>query len=80
MLTRIRKWGNSLGLRIPRSLAQDAGVEEGREVDLTVEGNRIVITPVQPLQYALKDLVSEIREDNRHEEIPIDKPRGREAW
>lgn len=80
MVTKIQKWGNSLGLRIPKSLAEDAGVEEGTEVDVTIEGDRLVIERVRPVRYALKDLVSEIREDNRHEEIPAGKPRGREVW
>lgn len=80
MVTKIQKWGNSLGLRIPKSLAEDAGVEEGTEVDVTIEGDRLVIECVRPVRYALKDLVSKIREDNRHEEIPTGKPRGREVW
>jgi len=37
MQTKIQKWGNSLGLRIPRSFAAEAQVEEGATVDLSVE-------------------------------------------
>jgi len=29
MRTRIQRWGNSLGLRIPKSFAEEAGVEAG---------------------------------------------------
>ena len=39
--TKIRKWGNSLGLRIPRSFAAQAQVEEGATVDLSVENGRL---------------------------------------
>jgi len=32
MQTKVQKWGNSLGLRIPKSFAEQAGVEAGSEV------------------------------------------------
>ena len=37
MRATICKWGNSLGLRIPRGLAEDAGVTEGYIVELRLE-------------------------------------------
>lgn len=80
MVTRIRRWGNSLGLRIPKSFAKDAGVEEGSPVDISIEGDRLVIQPVRPARYELADLVSQIRKDNLHEEIPTGGPVGREVW
>jgi len=80
MVTKIQRWGNSLGLRIPKSFAKDAGVEEGSPVDISVEGDRLVIRPIRPSRYVLKELVSKIREDNIHDEVPTGDPVGREAW
>ena len=80
MVTKIQKWGNSLGLRIPKSFAKDAGVEEGSPVDISIEGDRLVIQPVRPSRYELTDLVSQIREENLHEEIPTGESVGREVW
>ena len=80
MVTKIQKWGNSLGLRIPKSFAKEAGVEEGSAVDISVQGDRLVIQTVRPLRYQLDDLVSQIREDNLHDEICTGEPVGREAW
>jgi len=80
MVTKIQRWGNSLGLRIPKSFAVDAGVEEGSEVDISIEGDRLVIRAVRPARYELKELVSLIREDNIHEEIPTGRRVGREVW
>ena len=43
---RISKWGNSLGLRVPRDIAARTGLTEGARVEM--EGfadGRIVITP-----------------------------------
>lgn len=80
MVTKIQKWGNSLGLRIPKSFAKDAGVEEGSPVDISIDGDKLIIQPVRPSKYVLKDLVSQIREDNIHDEIPTGDPVGREVW
>ena len=80
MVTKILKWGNSLGLRIPKSFAKEAGVEEGSAVDISLDGDRIVIRSASPVRYRISDLVSEIREDNIHEEIPTGDSTGREGW
>jgi antitoxin MazE len=80
MVTKILKWGNSLGLRIPKSFAKEAGVEEGSAVDISLDGDRIVIRPAKPLRYQISKLVSEIREDNIHEEISTGDVVGREVW
>ena len=80
MVTKVQKWGNSLGLRIPKALAEDAGVEEGSPVDISMEGDRLVVQPIRSSKYELKDLVSQIREDNLHEEIPTGRRVGREVW
>ena len=80
MVTKIQKWGNSLGLRIPKSFAKEAGVEEGAEVDITLEDGNLVIRPVRSMRYTLSDLVSEIREDNIHDETDTGDAMGREVW
>ncbi len=40
----IKKWGNSLGVRIPSAVARAARLKVNAPVDLTVENGRIVIT------------------------------------
>ncbi|MDI4648036.1 AbrB/MazE/SpoVT family DNA-binding domain-containing protein [Cohnella hashimotonis] len=73
----VQKWGNSLGIRIPKSLAMKVGIEEGTEIDLDIEGGHLVI---KPKSKALDELLSQITPDNVHTEIPTGKPQGREAW
>src|SRR4051794_21131384 len=46
MRTSVRKWGNSLGLRIPRGIAEDAGLTDGSLLDLRVENGRLIGEPV----------------------------------
>lgn len=80
MVTRILKWGNSLGLRLPKSFAKQAGVEEGSAVDIALEGDHLVIRPLKSKEYHLSDLLSLVREDNLHDEICTGDPTGREVW
>lgn len=78
MMTRVRRWGNSLGLRLPKGAAQEAGVVDGSPVDVRVEGGSIVVRPVQPRRYRLTELLSEVTPANRHGEADLGRPRGRE--
>ncbi|RME28832.1 MAG: AbrB/MazE/SpoVT family DNA-binding domain-containing protein [Deltaproteobacteria bacterium] len=80
MVTKIASWGNSLGLRIPKSFAKEAGIREGSAVDISFEEGRLVIRPIRAPRYELKDLLARIRKNNLHEEIPTGDPVGREAW
>src|SRR2546425_4785607 len=54
MVTKIQKWGNSLGIRIPKSFAKEAQVGAGSRVDLAVKAGRLIIIPVRPQGYDLE--------------------------
>jgi virulence-associated protein VagC len=47
MHVRVQKWGNSLAVRIPKPLAEDAEVKEGTVLNLAVSKGKVVATPVQ---------------------------------
>lgn len=78
--TQVSKWGNSLAVRIPKALAEDAQLREGEPVIVTVpvEGG-LVIKPSRR-KYQLRQLVARITAKNRHEEADWGKPKGRELW
>lgn len=80
MRTKIQKWGNSLGLRIPKSFAEEVRVEAGSTVDITVDRGRLIIRVARFPAYRLEELVSGITKTNLHEEIPTGDATGREAW
>ena len=79
MEVRIQKWGNSLALRIPKSLAEDSGVNAGSVVDFRVVRGKLVATPVQR-RYELEDLLAGISKANLHGEVSSGEPVGREVW
>ena len=80
MVTKIQKWGNSLGLRIPKSFAEETGIEEGSPVDISLNGNRLIIRAVRKPRYKLARLLSKVKKSNLHGEIPTGGPVGRETW
>jgi antitoxin MazE len=80
MQTRIQKWGNSLGLRIPRSFAADAQVEEGSTVDLSLENGSLLVRPLRARKYVLSALLKKVKPSNVHREVSTGEPAGREAW
>jgi antitoxin MazE len=80
MQTKIQKWGNSLGLRIPKSFAEEAGVEAGSEVDLSMEEGNLVVRPRRSPRYELQELLRAVTAKNVHKEVETGEPVGREAW
>ena len=77
--THLAKWGNSLALRIPKAVAEDAQLQEGDSVNVTVGGEGLVIQLARR-KYALGQLVSRITAKNRHEETNWSGPVGKETW
>ena len=56
----VSKWGNSLAIRIPRAVAESLRVQAGRAVDLTIEGDTVIMRSCQP-RYTIEELVAEMR-------------------
>jgi antitoxin MazE len=80
LVTRIQKWGNSLGLRIPKSFAEQAGVEAGSEVDLSLEDGELIVRPKRLPKFVLRDLLRGVTARNVHREVVTGEPVGREVW
>ncbi|WP_029006945.1 AbrB/MazE/SpoVT family DNA-binding domain-containing protein [Azospirillum halopraeferens] len=57
MQVQLARWGNSLGLRIPKDIAARFGLAEGGRVEIEAEGDRIVIRTDRP-RYDLDELLT----------------------
>jgi len=77
---KIQRWGNRLGLRIPRSFAEETGVAAGSEVDLSIQDGDLLVKPTRRRRYRLKDLLRNVTTKNLHAEVDMGGPVGREVW
>jgi antitoxin MazE len=80
MRTSIQKWGNSLAVRIPKSFANEAGLEKEAAVELSLVDGQLVITPVAKPKPTIKHLLAGVTKDNLHREIETGAATGKETW
>ena len=76
----INKWGNSLGVRLPKSYCEKLRLSDGDEVPLTLEEGRIIIAaPVEghSLRARMKAWDGTRQ---KSEKIDWGKPAGKEIW
>ena len=80
MKTEIRRWGNSLALRIPRAFAAETALLEGSAVDLSVRRGRLVVAPERRKKYHLADLLRDLKPAQLPGEQFTDDAVGKEIW
>ncbi len=76
----IKLWGNSLGLRLPSSVARAAGLTVDQRVRISVEEGRVVITPQRDKPLTLADRLALFDPAVHGGEAMAVAPVGREAW
>ena len=80
METTIKKWGNSLALRIPKALAEEAGLYYELSVELSLLDGKLVIVPIEQPKLDLEAMLDQITEDNLHSEVNVGPAVGQEVW
>ena len=80
MKTRVQKWGNSLALRIPKAFAEEVGLSQDGEVELSVEKGRLVVVPPVVPSYTLAELLADVKPSNLHAETEWGPRVGKEIW
>ena len=73
----ISKWGGSLAVRIPRSIAEQWGVEAGSAIEIVLGGDRLVLIKKA---YDLNNMLAAIEPGNLHTEVDAGSARGGEGW
>ena len=79
MMATIQKWGNSLALRLPKTLATEAHMAEGSQVELVRTAEGVLLKPGRKPRYRLSDLLARVSKQNLHSETDWGRPRGREV-
>ncbi len=79
MEARVKKWGNSLGIRIPKSVVDEIGLHSEVVVDLLVKDGQLVIRP-KTKTYKLEDLLDLVTLENIHPQTDWGSAVGKETW
>ena len=78
MIVKAAQWGNSIGIRIPRSLAKRKGIDVNTAVEVNETDEGVIIKPIGKKEYSMEELVRGITPQNRHSEADFGSPVGRE--
>lgn len=78
MPTTVQKWGNSLGIRIPKSVAEQVNLANGTEVEFDTSGGVLTVRPKRRRKYTLAKLLAQAKGPSPHRELDHDGPVGRE--
>jgi antitoxin MazE len=76
----VQKWGNSLGIRLPKAIAEQVDLRDGSEVELDTTGGVLTIRPRRRRRrrYTLAQLLSRAKGPSPHRNVDQDAPVGRE--
>ena len=74
----VKKWGNSLALRLPAHLSASLGLKENDSVEMRQEHGGVFIRKVE--EETLDELIDRITPENLHEPIDWGPPVGKEIW
>jgi len=77
----IKQWGNNLGVRLPAAVAREAHLHVDQRVRVTVEGDQVIITPVDATKLSLEQRLA-VYDSNRHggEQMMTTQTLGAEHW
>jgi antitoxin MazE len=67
-------------LRIPKSFANEVGLQKETSVEVSLDDGKLVITPVSKPKPILKQLLAKVTKENLHHEVDTGAAVGNEAW
>lgn len=79
-MIKIRRWGNSLAIRIPSQIADELQLQDASIVSFSSDKFGFYAHPVENRRPSLEELVDKITPENIHPEIDWGKPKGKEVW
>jgi antitoxin MazE len=88
MITRVTNYGDTLGIRFPKSLLEDVHISENDSVEVQAKNGVILITKqTVKNHYTTKERIAAFREtaptdaeQNQSAETDWGKPQGKEIW
>jgi len=78
----IKKWGNSLGVRLPAVIAREAHLHSDQKVKVSVVGDKVIITPIEQTSLTLEQRLEKFDRAARYggEVMCVEEYLGAEKW
>jgi antitoxin MazE len=76
----VRRWGNSLAIRLPKAFTEELGLRDGAAVELSLTEGGLLLRPAGPTTPRLADLLKAVTRRNLHGEVDTGPAVGGEAW
>ena len=83
MMTTIQKWGNSQGVRLPKTILDVLSLQENDPVEITADNNSIIIkktTRKRRAKMSLEERFKNYSGNYQCTEWDTGKPVGKEVW
>jgi len=80
MVSKVQKWGDGQGLKLPQEVLDRAHMAVGDSLEVLVGDGEIVLKKITKPKYDLAELVARIPKGFRPEEVDSGPPVGREDW
>ena len=65
MSTTVQKWGNSLGIRVPKAIAEQLHLEQGSKIEFETSNGVLTVRPVRPRRLRSKYTLQEVLAGNQ---------------
>ena len=79
MEARLQRWGNSDGIRIPKSILKSLGLKTNDKVNLDYLDDKIIISKPKK-KISLEEKFANYKGENLAKEFEWDNPKGKEIW
>lgn len=76
----IKKWGNSLGVRLPSAVVKAAGLRKDQLVSVRVEEQQVIISPVPENEPSLEERLAQYDPRRHGGEVMVASAIGAEQW
>jgi antitoxin MazE len=76
----IKKWGNGLGVRVPKTIAEQVNFTENQRVDLAVENGCLIVAPLGEKTLTLEERLKKFNKNQHQEVMQVDEFLGAEKW
>jgi antitoxin MazE len=80
MVSKVQRWGNSQGLRLPKHILESADISVGDNVEVISQEGQIIIKKVARRKFNLAEMVSRMPRNYKAREESFGKPVGKEEW